>query len=286
MKKILSLAFGTMLFASCSKTFIQIVDVNGSIPVENNKFVYSDNAVRITYSMWDNGGDSGFIIENVSDKTVYVDLTNSFFILNGAAHDYFLNRTHGRGSASTYTAMKSASADTFDFWSLSKLPKKIAYTATASATRTSTSSLSFSEKPIVAIPPHSYKSISEYSIASDVIEDCSVKLFPKKKSPESLTFTELNTPIKFTNYITYSVGEDSKPIVITNDFYVAGYTNYNIREIDEKVKVGCKEQAKVEYNTKAAGTRYYVKYTEKHSNRYSADCKMESYTANKRAKQH
>lgn len=53
MKKILSLAFGTMLFASCSKTFIQIVDVNGSIPVENNKFVYSDNAVRITYSMWD-----------------------------------------------------------------------------------------------------------------------------------------------------------------------------------------------------------------------------------------
>ena len=88
MKKILSLAFGTMLFASCSKTFIQIVDVNGSIPVENNKFVYSDNAVRITYSMWDNGGDSGFIIENVSDKTVYVDLTNSFFILNGAAHDY------------------------------------------------------------------------------------------------------------------------------------------------------------------------------------------------------
>ena len=286
MKKILSLAFGTMLFASCSKTFIQIVDVKGTIPVENNNFVYSDNAVKITYSMWDDGGNAGFIVENVSDKTVYVYLTNSFFILNGAAHDYFLNRTHGRGSASTYSAMKSASADAFDFWSLSKLPEKIAYTATASATRASTSSLSFSEKPIVAIPPHSYKSISEYSIASDVIEDCSVKLFQQKKYPESLTFTELNTPIKFTNYITYSVEEDSKPIVITNDFYVAGYTNYNIREIVEKVKVGCKGQAKVEYNTKAAGTSYYVTYTKRHSNRYSADCKMESYSANKRAKQY
>ena len=135
-----------------------------------------------------------------------------------------------------------------------------------------------SHKPIVAIPPHSYKSISEYSIASDVIEDCSVKLFPKKKAPESLTFTEQNTPIKFTNYITYSVGEDGKPIVITIDFYVAGYTNYTNEEIVEKSKVGCKEQAIEKYNTKAAGTRYYVTYGKTHSNRYSADCKVEPYT--------
>ena len=54
--------------------------------------------------------------------------------------------------------------------------------------------------------------------------------------------------------------------------------NYTNEEIVEKAKVGCKEQAIEKYNTKAAGTRYYVTYGKTHSNRYSADCKVEPYT--------
>lgn len=279
MKKILSTVFGALLFASCSTSYyIQVVDVKGNIPVENNNFVYSDSAVRITYSMWENGGNAGFTIENISDKTVYIDLTNTFFIENGAAHDYFLNRTYGRGSASTYTATRSATAAAYGVWSMSQLPGSKSYAVIASATSGSTSSVSISEKPIVAIPPHSYKSISEYAIASDVIQDCSVKLFPKRKAPESVSFNKENTPIKFSNHITYSVGEEDTPIVVINDFYVAGYTNFIFDETVEKVKVGCKEQAMVKYNTKAAGNKYYVTYGETHSRRYSADCVAEQYT--------
>ena len=275
MKKILSIAFGAFVFASCSQqSFIQVVDVKGTVPMENNTFVYSDNVVRITYIMWANGGNAGFIIENISDKTVYVDLANTFFIKNGAAYDYFLNRSYGKGSASNFTVAKSATATAFGIWSLSNLPGSKSYTAAASATIGNTSSVSVSEKAIVAIPPHSFKSISEYAIAGDVIEDCSVKLFPKKKSPDSMSFTEQNSPIKFTNYITYSVGESGNPVVVTNDFYVAGYTNYTEDEIFEETKVGCKEQVFEKYNTKAAGNRYYVTYNKGHNNMYSADCKV------------
>ena len=275
MKKILSIAFGAFVFASCSQqSFIQVVDVKGTVPMENNTFVYSDNVVRITYIMWANGGNAGFIIENISDKTVYVDLANTFFIKNGAAYDYFLNRSYGKGSASNFTVAKSATATAFGIWSLSNLPGSKSYTAAASATIGNTSSVSISEKAIVAIPPHSFKSISEYAIAGDVIEDCSVKLFPKKKSPDSMSFTEQNSPIKFTNYITYSVGESGNPVVVTNDFYVAGYTNYTEDEIFEETKVGCKEQVFEKYNTKAAGNRYYVTYNKGHNNMYSADCKV------------
>ena len=275
MKKILSIAFGAFVFASCSQqSFIQVVDVKGTVPMENNTFVYSDNVVRITYIMWTNGGNAGFIIENISDKTVYVDLANTFFIKNGAAYDYFLNRSYGKGSASNFTVAKSATATAFGIWSLSNLPGSKSYTAAASATIGNTSSVSVSEKAIVAIPPHSFKSISEYAIAGDVIEDCSVKLFPKKKSPDSMSFTEQNSPIKFTNYITYSVGESGNPVVVTNDFYVAGYTNYTEDEIFEETKVGCKEQVFEKYNTKAAGNRYYVTYNKGHNNMYSADCKV------------
>ena len=275
MKKILSIAFGALLFASCYQpSFIQVVDVKGTIPMENNIFVYSNNAVKITYVMWAKGGNAGFIIENISDKTVYVDLANTFFIKNGAAYDYFLNRSYDKGSVSTFTVTNSATATAFGIWSLSKFPCSKSYTAAASATGGSTSSVSVSEKAIVAIPPHSFKYISEYAIASDVIEDCSVKLFPKKKTPESMSFTEQNSPIKFTNYITYSVGESGNPVVVTNDFYVAGYTNYIEDEIFEETKVGCKEQVIEKYNTKAAGNRYYVTYDKRHNNIYSADCKV------------
>ena len=65
MKKVLSLALGALLFASCTPAaFIQVVDVKGNVPVENNNFVYSDNAVKITYYLWAHGGDPGFIICN------------------------------------------------------------------------------------------------------------------------------------------------------------------------------------------------------------------------------
>ena len=76
MKKVLSLALGALLFASCTPAaFIQVVDVKGNVPVENNNFVYSDNAVKITYYMWAHGGDPGFIIENISwctDQSLYL----------------------------------------------------------------------------------------------------------------------------------------------------------------------------------------------------------------------
>ncbi|MGN0232795.1 MAG: hypothetical protein ACI4B5_00030 [Bacteroidaceae bacterium] len=282
MKKIFSFAFGALLFVSCSPpSFIQVVDVKGNVPMENNNFVYSDNVVKITYSMWAKRGNPGFVIENISDKTVYVDLANTFYIENGTAHDYFLNRTHSSSSSSTYATTLSSTSVAFGIWSLSKLPSKVSSTTSSSSTKGSTSGVSYSEKPIIAIPPHSHKAITEYTIADDVIEDCSVKLFPKQKDPQSVSFTEQNTPIRFTNYITYRVSEDATPVVVTNDFYVAGFTNYTKKEITETIKVGCKEQATEKYNTKAAGNRYYITYKKNHRNRYSADCKTENYYNNK-----
>lgn len=278
MKKVLSFAFGALLFVSCSPpTFIQVVDVKGNVPMENNHFVYSDGVVKITYYMWAKGGNPGFVIENISDKTIYVDLTNTFYIENGAAYDYFLNRTQSSSSSSTYSTDFSRTASAFGIWSLSRLPGKVSSTSSSSSTRGSSSGVTYSDKPVIAIPPHSYKSITEYAIANDVIEDCSAKLFPEHKKPQSVSFTEQNSPIRFSNYITYRVSEDATPVVVTNDFYVSGFTNYIKKEIMEKVKVGCKEQATEKYNTKAAGNRYYIKYEKSHSNRYSADCKEEPY---------
>ena len=98
MKKVLSALIGAAFMASCSSSsYVQVVDMKGSVPVENSNFTYSDNACKITYNLWSNGGDAGFRVENLTDQVIYINLANSFFIENGTAHDYFRNRTYGKG---------------------------------------------------------------------------------------------------------------------------------------------------------------------------------------------
>lgn len=272
MKKVLLFLFATVMFVSCStSSYVQIVDVKSSVPVENDNFVYSDGTCRFTYYLWHVGGDAGFWVENLSEQTIYIDLSNSFFIKNGAAYDYFRNRTFGKGSSSSVASSVSGSVSAHGIWSLSSLAGTKSLSVSEAGTSASSYSVEIAEKEIIAIPPHSYKSISEYTIASDVIEDCSVRLFPKKKAPESMKFTESNTPIRFTNYITYKIGENGNSKVITHDFYVSGYTNYSSKDVVEKEKIGCKSMHIYEFNKYANGTKYFITYGKTHSNRFSAD---------------
>ena len=99
-------------------------------------------------------------------------------------------------------------------------------------------------------------------------------MFPKKGRKEEKSFTEYDTPIKFENYITYKVGENGEEKHICHKFYVAGYTNYNITNTEEKTKIGCKEQKEIIYNKYSKGTKYYIRYDRNHSNLFSADAKV------------
>ena len=276
MKKVLSALIGAAFMASCSSSsYVQVVDMKGSVPVENSNFTYSDNACKITYNLWSNGGDAGFRVENLTDQVIYINLANSFFIENGTAHDYFRNRTYGKGSAVTNGKSAAKSASAYGIWVLTNLLGTASVSVSESEASSSSSNVTTEEKEIVAIPPHASKRFSEYSIAGDVIQDCAVKLFPKKKAPQSVTFTEGNSPIRFTKYITYKVGEEGESKVVTQDFYVSGFTNYNYKDVVGKEKAGCKSQVTIDYNKYAHATKYYITYGKAHNNSNSADCKEE-----------
>ena len=48
--------------------------------------IYEDSFSRITYNLWNRGGQVNFMFSNKSDKDITIDLENSFFILNGMAN--------------------------------------------------------------------------------------------------------------------------------------------------------------------------------------------------------
>src|SRR5690554_1335679 len=97
MRKSLLLICGiSMLFTSCATmSFYQLYDVKAIGNTENEDFIlFEDANCRVTYYLWSRGGNAGFTIYNKSDSYVTLDLAKSFFVVNGEAYDYFLNRTY------------------------------------------------------------------------------------------------------------------------------------------------------------------------------------------------
>ena len=242
MKQKLILASVALLMMSCSAgTYYQVVDVKSSnLQKESNNYVYNDGVCKIVYNFWAEGGDAGFLIENHSDEVIYVDLGNTFFIMNGMANNY------GVGMNTKIVVEPS--------------------TNVASV-----------EKNALAIPPHASKIISEYRIMEDVIQDCSVNLKVKRNQPQGMTYAETESPIVFRNYITYRTDKNvTEPKVIVNDFYVSGYSNYLSTDIIKGKASGCKGTVTKSYNDKYKADRFYVKYDKTHVNNYSADAETAS----------
>lgn len=276
MKKNLSFACMVLLMASCSmKTYYQVVDVKSTnLQKESNNYVYNDGVCKIVYNFWSNGGNAGFSIENLSDKVIYVDLANSFFIENGWANDYYKARNYGVGKSFQVSKGNSVSATAFGIWHpwpLTGYLGSIAAQSSESVSAGSSSNLAIAEKPIIAIPPHASKTFSEYIIMEDVIQDCSIRLKVKKNQSEGKTYSESDSPINFENYITYRVGDSETAKVVTNNFYIGGFTNYSSKDIEEKEFVGCKGSVLMKLNKEAAPDRFFVKYNQTHSRDYSAD---------------
>lgn len=79
-------------------------------------------------------------------------------------------------------------------------------------------------QPVIAIPPHAYRVITKSTILDDLLLDCDLDRYPEASA--SITYEESNSPLQFTNYITYRLGEAEQEKVIENNFYIARITNY------------------------------------------------------------
>lgn len=277
MKRNLFLACVALLMVSCKTTqnYYQVVEVKSSnLQKENSNYVYNDGRCKLTYDFWAEGGDAGFRLENLTDEVLYVNLENSFYIENGVSYDYYKARTFEFGKNIQIATGSSKLAAAYGLWSVGVLgayPGSVANQKSSSVSSSSGSSISYAEKPVVMIPPHTSKTFGEYRIMSDVIQDCSVNLFVKKEKTDGMTFTESESPIRFANYITYRIGENGEPQAVTNNFYLGGFTNYRGEDVTKTVKVGCKNSVTKKYFDKSGADRFYVNYDNLHNNDYSKD---------------
>lgn len=209
-KSIVALCFvAGLLCTSCYSQFYQLMSAKSTTPdveVLQNELRFANNDCVITYDLWSNKGNPGFRIHNKSDEMLYVDLSESFFVINGTAYDYYLNRTYTPPTM-YYPGM------------VGNLPSYIhSNTASTNASTYASGTTQMKEKEVISIPPHSAKYVSEYTIISFIHHECGMVTNPREESRE-FVYTRENSPVVFSNIISYCKANGVKEIV-RNEFYV------------------------------------------------------------------
>ncbi|MGD0710128.1 MAG: hypothetical protein ABR968_03030 [Bacteroidales bacterium] len=242
-----------LLLSSCAETnFYQVYKTNfndGALTKE--KIVFEDNNCSVSYNLWLEGGNMGFVMYNKTENYLTVNLAKTFFVLNGIAYEFFQNRTFYPSSNATVANLPGNSRNNLN----NELTKG-----------TATSSLDFStafiEKPVLTIPPKTSINISGYIIATSRYVDCGLLKYPTKKSMKTIAFDNTSSPFTFYNIITYAVkGDTSK---LENRFYVSEITNYPSSEMFKTVDTsicGGKLDAPIDVFKNMTPDKFYIKYS-------------------------
>lgn len=270
-KKLFFIALISILFSSCSTSFYQVYEAkpDASLQTTDQGLVYEDEFCRISYNLWADQGDIGFLFYNKTDENIYMDLTESFFIANGIAHNYYRNRTFSSSksiasSVSTGAAASQAIAG-FNVFGLLQ-SNEVQGSKNVSTSGTSGTSVSFTEEAIITIPPKTAKVISEYNINSTIYRDCDLYKYPNNNQVHTVRFQKENSPLVFGNRIAYSKGEETTLTRIENEFYVNAITNYPEKQaIESRTDEFCgqKDRYPTEYFKHVAPNNFYLPYTKK-----------------------
>ena len=273
MKKcsLITLVTCAILFSSCTTSFYQIyqVDYDSNLSPKDEMIVYEDDKCIISYDLWENSGNPGFVFFNKTDQNIFLMLDKSFFIKNNQAYPYYLNRT--LSSSTSIEKGKSKSAN------LSVAVTGINYYDNIQTNRLVVEkgeevktiqgkAISYEEFKVIIIPPSSAREVYEYSINRSLIRDCDMFKYPKRKQIITINFDSIDTPIHFRNHIEYSIGNMDTTFVVDNGFYVSSIVNKPEKEVIIRRKdafCGQSSREERDYFKSFGPNQFYIKYPKK-----------------------
>lgn len=267
----------SMLLASCKTIYVQTVNIKSADTDTNGAYKYSDNYVTISYNFWAKNGDPGFIIYNNTDQIIYVDLTKSFFVVGNTAKDYYLNRSFSSSDSYGVKSTAGVAKSAFGIWRPSGYPGSVSASIATAISTSSSKGVTYNEKPIIAIPAHTNKYVSEYCISSSPLQNCSVQLFPNSRGAE-YKYSENDMP-EFANVITYKVGDEGKEVTVTNKFKITGFTNLKDKDARKTEKGGCNGTQKISTIRTSNPMSFYIIYNNQTDNSNSADGKVPDFSS-------
>lgn len=219
--------FLIMMTSSCGSVFYQVYEVKSDDLTLNSKsWLYRGADLSLDYNLWSQGGLVSFTIRNNTDKDIFIDLKQSFFIRNDEAKDYY--------SGVEYASSNSYSVDFIDkklnnnYYSSWIQPIVYSVPLTTISTLGASMSKHIVEKDIICIPSKSFKLFGKFHLMPTFIITCDDDLdYPESFSTIS-KYDMSNSPLVFRNRLAYSFSKDITDIkYIENKFYLSEIINYS-----------------------------------------------------------
>lgn len=247
---------GAIIASSCS-TVEQMYQVLSLKQVDNisensdGNFVSNYDNVQVEYNFWEQNGKLYFVITNTGKHDVSLHMDKSFFIINGEAFDYYKGRSYSNSNSSSLLSGNTTTSgnNNGDYTSFLLSNLQSVTTHNRSNIKSSsnyfsahtTNATSYSEPLTITIPANTYRQICYFELVSTLYRDCELLLCNFKKmnnkaSSDTISFTQDNAPISFTNRIAYTVADNPTMHYINDSFYVESITNGNEDYFYEKVK--------------------------------------------------
>lgn len=260
-----------LILSSCSvKQYYQVYKTEPSdqLMQEEESLFYEDENCIVYYNLWGEGGNIGFRFYNKTSENLYLNLGESFFVLNGIAYNYYKDRVYtnskNTGKITSNAVSSSRSESGFNYLDLLQT-NKVQIEKNASLASSTGFSVAFSEEKIVCIPSNTSKIITEYSINESMYRDCDLFKYPSRKQIKTIQFSKSDSPIVFSNRLAYSIGKSETLVRFENEFYISEITNYPETEIVEKrAEEFCEqisETIKRKYFINFSPDEFYIKYS-------------------------
>jgi len=229
--------FAVSLVGCVPTNFYQMYKVApmGATALKDNHLVYEDESCKVSYDFWGDGGDIGFRFYNKTAQSIYLNLEQSFYVVNGIAFDYYQNRIYTNSTAVSAVGLVASSGY----------------------------SVAINEAKIVCIPSMTSKIITEYTVNKTLYRDCDLLKYPIKREVKTKKFTKTDSPFVFSNRIVYSLSANGNPVKFENEFYVTEITNYPDEEITElKYEEFCNQKSDLQKSFFKSVTpdAFYINY--------------------------
>jgi hypothetical protein len=232
---VLIIVLSGLMFNSCSKNYVLLFETNSKDLEKNedNFYIFENDSIKITYSLWGLRGPVSFIIENKHDKPLYINWQKSSLIMDGQKRDYWRDVTTSSTVTETSNRGFSIVDRDGDFHHFG-------------TTRGFSSTTTIRDEKITFLPSHTRANKRKFIILTQnsytLNKDATKTEFtfyekPRKK-PDYVYekfYVEGYSPFQFRNFLTLSFeGEGINEFYLDHEFYVAKITEMKQSQFEYK----------------------------------------------------
>lgn len=227
MREYIGLFLLALVYSSCSSARDQVVDTRFADFNDSTEFhVSGERDITVVYSFWGDHGRMAFIVQNNSDRAIYIDWFKSSMVLQGVRHPYWkdLQVMSSNGVSQALSMTKRNNQSPFSPFDLSSLSIEAHSSLTVVSKQERISFLPPKARLVVETPHNLVDSIFTKNWEEREVQ---ASYNPNRSTMVKVkTFDRSNSPLAFRNYMSWSFTENfENEFSVDHEFWVEKVTS-------------------------------------------------------------